>query len=57
VVTRKEASSDGLNHRLGKNLKVKRVARAWKDLRRILAGLLLIMAIGFAIFVLFVRTS
>lgn len=54
MVTRKGAASNGLNDRFGRNLKSKRVARAWKDLRRIVAGLVLIMAIAFAIFVLFV---
>lgn len=54
MVTRKGAASDGLNDRFGQNLKSKRVARARKDLRRIAAALVLIMAIAFAIFVLFV---
>ena len=55
--TRRGVSRGGPNERLGRNIKSKRVARAWKYSRRILAGLLLIMAAALAIIVRFVWTS
>ena len=54
---RKSDAGGPLNARLGKALKDKRGAGVWKDRRRLLAGLLLMVAITFAIFALFVRNT
>lgn len=54
MVIRRSDPSDGLNDRLGKNLKGKRLARIWKDLRHVLMGVLLIFGITLAVFLLLV---
>ncbi len=54
---RKSDAGGALNARLGKTLKVKRVAKAWKDLRHILMGLLLILAIALVVFLVFMPIS
>lgn len=57
LVVRKSDAGGALNARLGKTLKAKRLARTWKDLRHILMGLLLILAIALVIFLIFVPIS
>lgn len=54
---RKSDASGALNARLGKTLKGKRVARAWKYLRHILMGLILILAIALVVFLVFMPIS
>lgn len=53
VVIRKSDAGGALNARLGKTLKNNRQARTWKDLRHILIGLLLILAIALVVFLIF----
>ena len=57
LVVRKNDADDALNARLGKALKDKRVARVWKDLRHILMGLLLILAIALVVSLIFLPIS
>jgi hypothetical protein len=57
VVARKSDTGSALNARLGKNLKDKRMARVWKDLRHILMSLLLILAISVVVFLIFMPIS
>ena len=54
---RKSDAGDGLNARLGKTFKDKRMARAWKALRHVLMGLTLIVAIELVVFLIFVPIS
>jgi hypothetical protein len=54
LVGRKSDAGGALNARLGKTLKGKRLARAWRDLRHMLMGLLLILAIALVVFLIFV---
>ena len=49
----KNDADHALNARLGKTLKDKRLARAWKDLRHILMGLLLVLAIALVVSLIF----
>lgn len=57
VVVRKSDASGTLNTRLGESLKDKRVARVWKDIRHIVVGLLMVLAVALAAFFLFVPIS
>jgi hypothetical protein len=54
---RKSDAGGALNARLGKTLKDKRVAKAWKDLRHVLMGLILILAIALVVFLVFMPIS
>ena len=57
LVARKNDEGGALNARLGKNLKDKKVARAWKDFRHILMGLILILAIALVVSLIFLPIS
>ena len=57
MVVRKSDASGTLNTRLGESLKDKRVARVWKDIRHIVVGLLMVLAVALAAFFLFVPIS
>ena len=57
MVIRKSDTGGALNARLGKTLKNKRLARTWKDLRYILTGLLLALAIALVVFLIFMPIS
>jgi len=54
---RKSDAGGALNARLGKTLKDKRVAKAWKDLRHVLMGLILILSIALVVFLVFMPIS
>lgn len=51
---RRGYAGDGLNARLGRSLKGKRLAKNWKALRRTVFSLLLILAVTLAALLLFV---
>lgn len=57
MVIRKSDAGGAMNARLGKTLKDKRLARTRKDLRRILMGLFLILAIALLVFLIFMPVS
>lgn len=54
MVIRKSDTNGGLNDRLGKTLKDKKLARFRTDLRYVLMGLLLILALAVAVVLLLV---
>ncbi len=57
MVVRKSDAGGALNARLGKTLKGKRVAQAWKGFRHVLIGLVLILAIALVVFLVFMPVS
>ena len=57
MVVRKNEADGALNARLGKTLKGKKAARTWKDIRHILMGLILILAIALVVSLIFMPIS
>jgi len=55
VVARKSDTRGGLNDRFGSSLKADRKSRVRRDMRYVVAALLLIAAIGVAVFVIVAR--
>ena len=55
MVVRKTDTGGALNARIKNTLKGKRESRARKDLRQLVIGLLVIVAIALVVFLLFVR--